>query len=357
MTSTPAQIALAPGPRSVQDARRWVVRRCRDLGRPELAECAEVGVSELVSNALLHGSSPIQVGMAGTTAHPRVEVRDASTAAPRIGAGPEATLLGEHLDDDALLTFGRGLGIVARVSRAWGADIDDDGKVVWFEPAEDLEDVATEGVVTGLAGQAERRRARRRAGVRTFVLHGVPLRLHVAFVRHYRELRREVRLLALAHATTYPLARDLADLFVALDAPAYDGLLLAAADIADAADAAVLDHADPGSAVTLRVDLTPEGAAELGRLAELLEAADVFCRDERLLSLARDREQRRFQRWFLRELEAQGAGATPRSWPEVAGAGDGSETGPETGTGSKPDVELEIGAGDGPGGDSWSSAP
>lgn len=316
MTSTPPQIALAPGPRSVQDARRWVVGRCRDLGRPELAECAEVGVSELVSNALLHGSSPIQVGMAGTTAHPRVEVRDASTDAPRIG-GAEVTLLGDHLDDDALLTFGRGLGIVARVSRAWGADIDDDGKVVWFEPAEDVEDVATEGVVTGLAGQAERRRARDRAGVRTFVLPGVPLRLHVAFVRHYRELRREVRLLALAHATTYPLARDLSELFTALDAPAYDGLLLAVADIADAADAAVHDHADAHTAVDLRVDLTREGAAELGRLAELLEAADVFCREERLLSLARDREQRRFQRWFLEELEAQGTGAAPRRWDEA----------------------------------------
>ncbi len=324
MTSTPPQIALAPGPRSVQDARRWVVGRCRDLGRPELAECAEVGVSELVSNALLHGSSPIQVGMAGTTAHPRVEVRDASTDAPRIG-GAEITLLGDHLDDDALLTFGRGLGIVARVSRAWGADIDDDGKVVWFEPAEDVEDVATEGVVTGLAGQAERRRARDRAGVRTFVLPGVPLRLHVAFVRHYRELRREVRLLALAHATTYPLARDLSELFTALDAPAYDGLLLAVADIADAADAAAHDHAGAHTAVDLRVDLTSEGAAELGRLAELLEAADVFCREERLLSLARDREQRRFQRWFLEELEAQGAGAAPRRWDEAPATDD--ETG------------------------------
>ncbi|VXC45077.1 ATP-binding protein [Nocardioides sp. AX2bis] len=329
MTSTPPQIALAPGPRSVQDARRWVVRRCRDLGRPELAECAEVGVSELVSNALLHGSTPIQVGMAGTTAHPRVEVRDASTDAPRIG-GAEVTLLGS-LDDDALLTFGRGLGIVARVSRAWGADIDDDGKVVWFEPAEDVEDVATEGVVTGLAGQAERRRALDRAGVRTFVLHGVPLRLHVAFVRHYRELRREVRLLALAHATTYPLARDLSELFTALDAPAYDGLLLAVADIADAADAAVHDHTGADTAVDLRVDLTREGAAELGRLAELLEAADVFCREERLLSLARDREQRRFQRWFLEELEAQGAGAAARRWDEAPGAGDaaGDDAGDE----------------------------
>ncbi len=324
MTSTPAQIALASGPRSVHDARRWVVHRCRDLGRPELAECAEVGVSELVSNALLHGSAPIQVGMAGTAAHPRVEVRDASTDAPWFGSA--GTLLGQELDDDTLLTFGRGLGIVARVSRAWGADIDDDGKVVWFEPAEDVGGRATEGVVTGLAGQAERRRVRQRAGVRTFVLHGVPLRLHVAFVRHYRELRREVRLLALAHAATYPLARDLSELFVALDVPAYDGLLLAVFDTtaAGAAD----------TTVDLRVELTREGATELGRLVDLLEAADVFCRDERLLSLARDREQRSFQRWFLEELEAQGAGAAPRTWrdPVDPAHDDDSDLGERSGS-------------------------
>lgn len=312
MTSTPPpRIALPPGPRSVRDARRWVVGRCRDLGRPELAECAEVGVSELVSNALLHGSTPIQVGMAGTTAHPRVEVRDASTDAPRIGLGPGTTLLGDDLDDDTLLTFGRGLGIVARVSRAWGADIDDEGKVVWFEPAKDVGEEATEGVVTGVAGPTARGLADPGAGVRTFVLRGVPHRLHVAFVRHYRELRREVRLLSLAHGATYPMARDLADLFTTLDAPAYDGLLLAVVDVADAAPH---DHPDPEAAVDLRVGLTRRGAAELGRLAELLELTDVFCREERLLSLAPDREQQRFQQWFLKELATQGLGASPRSW-------------------------------------------
>lgn len=312
MTSTPAQIALTPGLRSVQDARRWVVRRCREIGRSELAECAEVGVSELVSNALLHGSAPIHVGVAGTRAHPRVEVRDASTDAPRVGPGTADTRLDDDPEDEALLTFGRGLGIVARCSRAWGADIDDDGKVVWFEPAADVDDEATTGVVTGLRDPAARHGARRRAGVRAFVLRGVPLRLHVAFVRHYRELRREIRLLALAHGATYPLARDLADLFSALETPAYEGLLLAVAEVPDGAAGA-----DPETEVDLRVDISRQSVAGLARLAELLELADAFCREERLLSLARDHEQRRFQQWFLEELVAQGAGAEPRAWGET----------------------------------------
>ncbi len=335
---TDQQIALVPGPRSVKDARRWVVRRCRDLGRPELAECAEVGVSELVSNALLHGSHPIQVGIAGTTAHPRVEVRDASTDAPSlrldagfaVGLGLEEALvagLGHGPadpfgvpvsdEDDALLTFGRGLGIVARCSRAWGADIDDAGKVVWFEPAEQVDDQATEGVVTGLDRDVPR--PRRRARTRIFVLRDVPLRLHVSFVRHYRELRREIRLLALAHGATYPLARDLSELFTALEAPSHDGLLLAAPTAETAPPQE--DGTDLDVEVDLAVPLTRAGAAGLRRLGELLEQADAFCREERLLSLARDREQRRFQRWLLEELAAQDAGASPSSWAEQARTG------------------------------------
>ncbi len=48
---------------------------------------------------------------------------------------PGTETLGE--EDDLLLTFGRGLGIVARCSTAWGVEIEDDGKVVWFVPAQE----------------------------------------------------------------------------------------------------------------------------------------------------------------------------------------------------------------------------
>src|SRR6187200_984371 len=58
--SRPA-LSLGTGPRGVQDARRWVVDTCRDIGRDDLVECAELGVSELVTNALLHATGPITV--------------------------------------------------------------------------------------------------------------------------------------------------------------------------------------------------------------------------------------------------------------------------------------------------------
>src|SRR6478752_4254635 len=75
-------LSLGSGPRGVQNARRWVVDVCTDIGREDLAECAELGVSELVTNALLHADAPYDVRVRGTREHPRVEVRDGSQEPP-----------------------------------------------------------------------------------------------------------------------------------------------------------------------------------------------------------------------------------------------------------------------------------
>ena len=211
-------LSLGPGPRGVQDARRWVVEVCTDIGRSELAECAELGVSELVTNALLHGRTPVTVRVRGTKEHPRVEVRDASPEPPLL----PTLAYDDEDDDDLLVTFGRGLSIVARCSTAWGADLEEDGKVVWFTPAAEPADDPVDGVVTGTAAREDRPRAGE--GFVEIELHGVPLRLFFGFQAHYRELRREVRLLALAHENDYPLAKTLSDHFGALDRQLSEGI-------------------------------------------------------------------------------------------------------------------------------------
>jgi anti-sigma regulatory factor (Ser/Thr protein kinase) len=296
--SRPA-LTLAPGPKGVQDARRWVVRVFRDISRYELLDCAELGVSELVSNAILHGSDPIQVRVRGTVDHPRVEVRDASVETPVL----PAPLAMEH-DDDLLLTFGRGLSIVARCSTAWGAEIEADGKVVWFEPADDVaEDDGVEGMISIVAPVAVADE-----DVVDVVILGVPLKLFVGFQAHFRELRREVRLLALAHAADYPLADDLAELFRALETELHAGIGLTE----------FLEAPTEGSAVADLIVRMPRAAAPtLQRFVSLLDLADEFCREERLLALARTEEQRVFQTWFLGEYVRQADGGPPVPWTGV----------------------------------------
>jgi hypothetical protein len=136
-------------------------------------------------------------------------------------------------------------------------------------------------------------------------LRDVPVAAYVAFIRHYRELRREVGLLALAHQQDYPLAKNLSDLFGSLDHPLRAGL---GADQIEAA------HAAGESTATLTVVLAKSPARGLDQFIELLDLADAFCREERLLSLARTPEQRSFQNWFLGEFVRQSNGGEPLPW-------------------------------------------
>ena len=126
--------------------------------------------------------------MRGTREHPRVEVRDGSTD-PLLLPGPLAD------DDDVLLTFGRGLSIVARCADAWGADIDEDGKVVWFVPATEIGD--GEGAPAHFTGVDTAQPSVIEDPVDVHVV-GVPPIAYQDFALHFAELRREVRLLALA---------------------------------------------------------------------------------------------------------------------------------------------------------------
>ena len=295
-------LTLGSGPRGVHDARRWVVRTCHDIGRDELTECAELGVSELVTNALLHGEPPIQVRVRGTVQHPRIEVRD---SLPR-GSGPADG----HRDGRARrapLTYGRGLSLVARSADAWGAEIEDDGKVVWFAPAGRFaEDRGVPGLVTGLdAARARREPTADRVRVK---IVGVPLRLYIGFQQHFRELRREVRLLALAHEHDYPLAKSLSDLFATLDRHLREGIGVEQIEAAVAAKRTDTD---------LVVHMPRSTARTLSRFIELLDLADDFCRQQRLLALARTAEQRRFQSWFLCEFVRQAQGEDPVGWTET----------------------------------------
>jgi len=299
--SRPA-LLLHTGSRAVQDARTWVRTACEEIERTDLVDCAEFGVSELVSNALFHGVAPVTIRMRGTVDHPRVEIRDASTQPPLL---PVPLALDD--EDEILLTVGRGLSIVASVSDAWGADIDASGKTVWFAPATEIDEGAgVEGVITGPAGAPPKPERLGTEAVEVSIL-GVPLALYKGFQDHFRELRREVRLLSLAHANDYPLAASLSALFGSLERQLLDGL-------GHGQLSGVIGSDRERETADLHVRMPRSAAETVRRFLDMLDLIDEFCRQERLLVLARSPEQVTFQRWFLGEYLTQAAGGRPTRW-------------------------------------------
>ncbi len=293
----PAQ-ALPPGPRGVADARRWAIQALTDLKRPELIESACISVSEVTTNALLHADQPVTLRLRGTVEHPRIEVRDASLQPPALPS------LDAPTDDELLLTFGRGLSIVARVCTAWGVDIDESGKVVWFVPrVEVAEGPGVQGTITQSGPRP--RELPELAGEAVDVLLGD---LPVADLRasdiHLRELRRELRLLSLGHDDHYPLAGRLSSFFDELDDLFWSGV-----------DPDRLPS-DPGSddVVDLVVTVPRKSGPDFDRFLELLDLADAFCHQERLLTLARTPDQVAFQTWMLGEFVRQTSDGDPVPW-------------------------------------------
>src|SRR3954453_21536828 len=175
---------LAPGPRGAAQARRWVGDVCVELGRDDLRENTELAMSEVVTNAILHGKDPVTVRLRGTRDHPRVEVRDSSSEPPALPSdGPQDFM-------DELSTFGRGLAIVAGFSEAWGAERDGDGKLVWFVPAAAPPDHPTKGIVLGWDDEPDEPSFADEETI-TVRLRGVPVDLMQGMLTHGAELRRE----------------------------------------------------------------------------------------------------------------------------------------------------------------------
>jgi anti-sigma regulatory factor (Ser/Thr protein kinase) len=88
---------------------------------------ARLVVSELVTNAVLHGNEPIRLRAMFDGPLVRVEVFDSS---------PDTAAVVEQTRDAARIG-GHGLAIVAVYARQWGTTQEPGGKVVWVELDQD----------------------------------------------------------------------------------------------------------------------------------------------------------------------------------------------------------------------------
>jgi anti-sigma regulatory factor (Ser/Thr protein kinase) len=116
-------VVIVDGPQAVRRARDHVQDVCRASQLGHLCDLAALLASELVTNALVHGRGSATVVVTPIGGHLRVVIADESRSPPRVKSS----------DELELSEGGRGMLLVDALARAWGVDVADDGKVVWFE--------------------------------------------------------------------------------------------------------------------------------------------------------------------------------------------------------------------------------
>lgn len=113
---------LDPRPQTARQARRLAKRALTRWGLEELSDAVELLVSEVITNAVRYAERPITLRLLRTDVL-RCEVGDDVPQLPRLRQARPS--------DEG----GRGLYLVNRLARRWGATRLSTGKVVWFEMA------------------------------------------------------------------------------------------------------------------------------------------------------------------------------------------------------------------------------
>jgi serine phosphatase RsbU (regulator of sigma subunit) len=120
-----AQWEVPDDPAAVPRIRAEATRRLEAWGLGEAAFTTELILSELVTNAIRYGASPIALRLLRDHDSLICEVGDGTSTSPHLR---RATLTDEG---------GRGLFLVAQLSRRWGTRYTDRGKIIWAEQALD----------------------------------------------------------------------------------------------------------------------------------------------------------------------------------------------------------------------------
>ncbi len=319
---------LQAAPTSPGAARRFVRRLLADADRGEWSDAASLAISELVTNAVLHAHSDIEVIGDLAQDHLRLEVRDDNPLLPSA----------RSYDDHA--TTGRGLDLVAGVTTAHGVEsLGPQGKVVWCcigghasggGPDADGPGEWADTLELTTAGA----RAEPQQDAVEVVLLQMPATLWLAARGHHDALLRELALLR-GSSDRQPAS-------TALAAEAEVAALDEARSRLDAAVDADLERArragaasvplplyHPGAlpsvpdTMDLRVHVRPSEAQAYARMQDALDAGERLAIADQLLVRPALPEIVAVRDWACEQVIAQVAGSPPAPWQ---GADDASFT-------------------------------
>ena len=281
---------------------RSFVRSALVLTPPDVVADTELVITELVTNAQLHGAGPITVRASWAEPCVLIEVQDRGRHMPVLPTqSPEAMT-------------GRGLSLVAALASAWGVRPapDGPGKVVWAElgGTPDREDPDLDiGELLARWPDVETDEA-----VFTVRVGSVPTDLLLDAKQHIDNVVRELTLERAGRAA-HPLV------------PGFQALIDTVTNDFAGARAAIkrqaVEAAARGEDETDLVLRLPASAADAGeRYLAALAEADRYSRAARLLTLESPPLHRAFQSWYVQslvdQLRAQAAGRdVPRPRPFV----------------------------------------
>lgn len=297
-----AELRLGREPDAVPRARR-LARSALTGEWADLAPDAELVVSELVTNATLHGDPPIQVKLLASD-RLRVEVHDRGREAPIV------------LQRNTEAMTGRGLAMVAALSVAWGVEpAPSGGKVVWAELGGDGPGVVGQAARAGQAGQDIEALLAAWSDEEdlpvsfTVRLGAVSTELLLSAKAHIDNVVRELTLLREGESVRgHTLPPDLEALIqtVTVDfAPARSEIKRQAAAAAARGD----------ELTDLELHLPPSVGEAGERYLAALDQADRYARASDLLTLAPPPVHRLFRQWYVgslvEQLRIQAQGGTP----------------------------------------------
>jgi anti-sigma regulatory factor (Ser/Thr protein kinase) len=118
-----AKARFRAGPDAPLAARRFVAGLLgrRPYGDRVDPNDAQLVVSELATNAVIHAGTPFSVTVRSDGSAVRISVQDWSSMQPVMR------------ENNPVALSGRGLRLIAMVSRSWGVEYGPDGKTVWAE--------------------------------------------------------------------------------------------------------------------------------------------------------------------------------------------------------------------------------
>jgi PAS domain S-box-containing protein len=297
---------LPPQPSSVAEARRLVRMLLERSNREDLMEPAVLLVSEIVTNALLHAGTDIDLSARVDARGVRIEVGDGSSHLPsRRSYAPTSGT-------------GRGLLMIESMVDDWGVTRHAHGKTVWFELSSDGDERDADDLAAPRTdGPRWRRQAKDNVPV---ALQNMPLLLHAAWQEHAEALLREYLLASLDSGGEDPIQMHAE----ATDAIAVLEEYVPRATVDMSPDHLMGDATEPHvSAAVIEVPVPAASVSHFETLDRAIQAALDLSEEGLVLTPPTQPEVQAFRRWLCRQVLRQAAGSVPEPWevPQEAPVG------------------------------------